>query len=101
MGRFNILGGQNDLLGGDMPTQLTCYFSSLKYGVAADKLWVPVSWGFWQSLYPLQSIYRNRSYFKGTDNDNILAVMLHTHQNLSRPSLVKVHRKSLAKLKLQ
>ena len=25
MGRFNLLGGQSDLLGGQMPTQLTCY----------------------------------------------------------------------------
>ena len=25
MGRFNLLGGQSNLLGGQMPTQLTCY----------------------------------------------------------------------------
>ena len=25
MGKFNLLGGQNNLLGGQMPTQLTCY----------------------------------------------------------------------------
>ena len=25
MGRFNLLGGQNDLIGGQLPTQLTCY----------------------------------------------------------------------------
>ena len=25
VGRFNLLGGQSNLLGGQMPTQLTCY----------------------------------------------------------------------------
>ena len=25
MGRFNLLDGQNNLLGGQLPTQLTCY----------------------------------------------------------------------------
>ena len=25
MGKFNLLGGQRNLLGGQMPTQLTCY----------------------------------------------------------------------------
>ena len=25
MGRFNLLGGKSNLLGGQMPTQLTCY----------------------------------------------------------------------------
>ena len=25
IGRFNLLGGQSNLLGGQMPTQLTCY----------------------------------------------------------------------------
>ena len=27
MGRFNLPGGQNNLLGGQMPTQLTCYLT--------------------------------------------------------------------------
>ena len=26
MDKFNLLGGQNNLLGGQMPTQLTCYY---------------------------------------------------------------------------
>ena len=25
MGRFNLLGGQSNLIGGQIPTQLTCY----------------------------------------------------------------------------
>ena len=29
MGRFNLLGGQSNLLGGQMPTQLTCYLPPL------------------------------------------------------------------------
>ena len=33
MGRLNLLGGQNNLLGGQMPTQLTCYFYLLDFGV--------------------------------------------------------------------
>ena len=28
MGRLNLLGGQNNLQGGHMPTQLTCYLPS-------------------------------------------------------------------------
>ena len=29
MGKFNLLGGQNNLLGGQMPTQLTCYYINI------------------------------------------------------------------------
>ena len=33
MGRLNLLGGQNDLLSGQMPTQLICYLPPWSFGV--------------------------------------------------------------------
>ena len=32
MGMLNLLGGQNNLLGGQVPTQLTCYLSPWFWG---------------------------------------------------------------------
>ena len=38
MGRFNLLGGQSKLLGGQMPTQLTCHLPPWHNNQIIEKL---------------------------------------------------------------